>query len=228
MGTRWLIRNGESINFWQDNWTGHALLHSLIQGLFQVRDLSLKVKDAWDPHGNWHLTTLSFDLPNHVCDIIQATPKLFHSSLDDLPSWNSLPNGSFDVRSAYLLASNSTSTPTPHTWKWLWKTPTVMAQPDTKKKKKKNCQMFGTTWPPPTPFVPYHSIPKYLFSLFGRPHILYSSFLLIFSQHNTHTPLTHSPTGTLHTTIHSIFPARSSENSLRISKASSFSLFFFR
>ena len=185
MGTRWLIRNGESINFWQDNWTGHGLLHSLIQGLFQVRDLSLKVKDVWDPHGNWHLTTLSFDLPNHVCNIIQATPKLFHSSLDDLPSWNSLPNGSFDVRSAYLLASNSTSTPTPHTWKWLWKTPTAMAQPNTKKK---TVKCLG----PRDPHLP-HLFPTTQFqnisflSLAG--HTFFILLFFSFSLNTTHTLL---------------------------------------
>ena len=142
------------------------------------------------------------------------------------PSWNSLPNGSFDVRSAYLLASNSTSTPTPHTWKWLWKTPTGMAQPDTKKKKKK----LSNVWDHVTPTYPICSLPLNskisLFSLWPATHSLFffsSHFLL--TQH-THTPLTHSPTGTLHTTIHSIFPARPSENSLRISKASSFSFFF--
>ena len=185
MGTRWLIRNGESINFWQDNWTGHGLLRSLDQGLFHVRDLSFKVKDAWDPHGNWNLTTLSFDLPNHVCDIIQATPKLFHSSLDDLPSWNSLPNGSFDVRSAYLLASNSTSTPTPHTWKWLWKTPTAMAQPNTKKKKLSN------VWDHVTLTYPICSLPLNskisLFSLWPATHSLF-----FFSSHFLSTQHTHS------------------------------------
>ena len=187
MGTRWLIRNGESINFWQDNWTGHGLLHSLIQGLFQVRDLSLKVKDVWDPHGNWHLTTLSFDLPNHVCNIIQATPKLFHSSLDDLPSWNSLPNGSFDVRSAYLLASNSTSTPTPHTWKWLWKTPIVMAQPNTKKKN------LSKVWDHVTPTYPICSLPLNskisLFSLCPATHSLFFFSFHFLSRQHTHTLL---------------------------------------
>lgn len=68
-------------------------------------------------HGNWNLTTLSFNLPKHVRSIIQTVSLL--------PSGNSSPNGSFDVRSAYLLPSSSTSTPSPHSWKWLWRTPTI-------------------------------------------------------------------------------------------------------
>ena len=75
-----------------------------------------------------------------------------------------------------------------------------MAQPNTKKKKKANGQMFGTTWPPPTPFAPYHSIPKYLFSLFVLPHIL-CSFPFIFSQHNSHTH-THTHTHSFHLLFH--------------------------
>ena len=55
-GTRWLIRNGESICVWQDDWTGHDPIHKFLQGLLHANDPSLKVKDTWDTNINWDLS----------------------------------------------------------------------------------------------------------------------------------------------------------------------------
>ena len=110
---------------WHDNWIAHDLLLILIQGHFHVDDLHLKVKDMWDANSNWDFSTLSFVLPSHLQDLIHATPKPFHLSLDDLPSWNSSSNGCFNLHSAYLLASNLTHDPNARPWKWLWTIPTI-------------------------------------------------------------------------------------------------------
>ena len=42
-GTRWLIHNGASINFWYDNWTGSGPLRNSIQGLFNMCESALTV-----------------------------------------------------------------------------------------------------------------------------------------------------------------------------------------
>ena len=85
-GTRWLIRNRESIRIWQDDWTGHDPICKFLQGPLHANDPSLKVKDTWDTNSNWDLSSISFVLPSQVCDTIRVTLKPFHSSLDNLPT----------------------------------------------------------------------------------------------------------------------------------------------
>jgi len=68
---------------------------------------------------------MSFVLPSQVCDIIKATLKPFHSSLDNLPTWNLTFNGQFSNRSAYILATNLPMKTNSQNWKWVWKTPTI-------------------------------------------------------------------------------------------------------
>ena len=68
---------------------------------------------------------------------------------------------------------------------------------------------------PPNPTIPCHSFTQIsIFSLWLATFIHCTSFLFHFlSTQHTHTPLTHSPTGTLHSTLYTIiFPTRSPKN----------------
>ena len=124
-GTRWLIRNGASISFQHDDWTGHRPLRKFIHDPLHANETTLKVKDTWDAQGNWNLNTLSFLLPTHVQNIIHATLLPFFSTSDDFPTWNCSPNGQFNPNSTYLIAANFTPTSTLPSWSWLWKTHTI-------------------------------------------------------------------------------------------------------
>ncbi|KAF3976802.1 hypothetical protein CMV_000056 [Castanea mollissima] len=87
-GTRWLIRNKTSINFWHDNWTGSGPLHNYIQGPLNVCESALTVSEVWDRDRYWSLDKLSFVFPRSIFDTIHATPKSFQFDLADLPTWN--------------------------------------------------------------------------------------------------------------------------------------------
>lgn len=119
-GTRWLIRIGETLRFWLDNWTGHGKVRYLIEGPLHVNDMNLNVKDFWDNNGNWDFSISSFYIPPHICNIIYATPHPIHSILNDSPSWNYSPNGNFTSCSAYLISSGLPLTHTTTNWNWLW------------------------------------------------------------------------------------------------------------
>lgn len=124
-GTHWLIRNGETPRFWLDNWMGHSKLRNLIEGPLHENDMVLKVKDFWDNNNNQDFSVSSFDIPLHICNIIQATLRPINSVLNDSPSWNYSPNGQFTSRSAYLIFLSLPLTRTTPNWNWLWKSHTL-------------------------------------------------------------------------------------------------------
>lgn len=105
-GTRWLIRNGTKINFWHDNWTGNGPLRNAIQGPFNGHNASTLLHETWDHNRDWALDNLSFVFPHNILNTIKATPKPFHSDLEDLPTWDPSPNGMFSTNSAYILSQD--------------------------------------------------------------------------------------------------------------------------
>lgn len=106
-GTRWLIRNGTSINFWHENWTGSEPLRNYIQGPLNACESALTVSEVWDHDKKWSLDKLSFVFPRSISYTIHTTPKPFQSDLADLPTWNLSPNGQFNSNTAYALSKNS-------------------------------------------------------------------------------------------------------------------------
>ncbi|KAK7832492.1 putative ribonuclease h protein [Quercus suber] len=125
-GMRWLIRNGTSINFWHDNWTGRGPLQNHIQGPLNVGESALTVNEVWDSNRNWSLDKIPFVFPRNISDTIHATPKPFQSDLADLATWSLSPNGQFNSNVAYALSKNySTASLLFQPWKWIWKIPTL-------------------------------------------------------------------------------------------------------
>lgn len=68
----WGLGNGESINFWFDNWTGIGPLRDLIHGPLTENELYLTVNQM-RRNGNWNFGKISFDIPNEIKTHILAT-----------------------------------------------------------------------------------------------------------------------------------------------------------
>ncbi len=95
LGKGWVVRNGNNIDFWHDNWTGLGPLRPLLMGPLHSLTVSLKFKDLRDPNGQWNFDKLSFTLPPSFEEIIKGIPIPFPSSQDDLPIWRFSSNGLF-------------------------------------------------------------------------------------------------------------------------------------
>jgi hypothetical protein len=70
-----LIRNGQSINFWLDNWLGSGTMREKKFGPLNLNEESLRVCDIWDSDNNWCFDNISFYLPFPLRQAIQATPR---------------------------------------------------------------------------------------------------------------------------------------------------------
>ena len=84
----------------------------------------LRIKDVPSLDGwNWNL--LQIEVPEDVRRKIQATPFSCVVRNEDKLAWNPSPKGSFDLRSAYLLASESLPD-SAFQGKWIWKLDTLL------------------------------------------------------------------------------------------------------
>ena len=83
----------------------------------------LKIRDVASLDGwNWNL--LQMEVPEDVRRKIQATPFLCVARIKDKLAWNPSPIGSFDLKSAYLLASEPLLD-LAFQGKWIWKLDTL-------------------------------------------------------------------------------------------------------
>ena len=106
LGKGWIVRNGQNINFWNDNWTGAGPLRKLLVGPLQVSDANIKINDLRDNNNTWYLDRLSFPLPTSLREVIHAIPHSYNSSHENTPFWLPSSNGQFLTNSAYNIALN--------------------------------------------------------------------------------------------------------------------------
>lgn len=123
-GTRWIIRNGQTANIWEDNWLGKGPL------LDQLVDLSLLMKflsqssissRMMDP-GIYRIFLSSF-LITSLKPFKQLSYNFTHTKMNDTRAWGKGSAGRFTIREAYQISKNVKEDANQNL-KWIWKTPT--------------------------------------------------------------------------------------------------------
>lgn len=122
-GIKWTPSHESNLNFWSDCWSNLDPIRSCVQGPLPQASTSLKVKDVVTLE-TWNWSTIPFVLPPEIRDEIQAVPiPLISRSKDNLARKYS-PKGSFDMKSAYLLATNLMEAES-FSGTWIWKLQTL-------------------------------------------------------------------------------------------------------
>ncbi|KAK9674046.1 hypothetical protein RND81_12G207400 [Saponaria officinalis] len=96
-GCRWLIRNGQRVRFWTDNWTLTAptfRVWSPCQG-----DREAKVS-GWIDGNSWNVAMLKQSVFESKAEEISKIP-ICHSSGDDVLVWHYCKGGEYTVKSGY-------------------------------------------------------------------------------------------------------------------------------
>jgi hypothetical protein len=74
-GKGWLIRDGQSINFWYDIWMGNKYMRESLIGPLARNEGTATISDVWDSSGLWNLSNLSFNLTHALWNTIQGVPR---------------------------------------------------------------------------------------------------------------------------------------------------------
>ncbi|XP_056697525.1 uncharacterized mitochondrial protein AtMg00310-like [Spinacia oleracea] len=98
-GIRWKLGNGNTINFWKDNWIGQYALSDLsgISSNHIMEDYT--VSFFIDETKNWDIGKLSSVLPPETVQKIRGIP-IPVNDLQDIPIWGCTNSGEFSVKSA--------------------------------------------------------------------------------------------------------------------------------
>ena len=70
-GLKWIVNNGESINFWKDFWLPCGPIRKLIEGPLTRADEQLSVQQCVDPNLEGMTCHISFELPKNVTSLIK-------------------------------------------------------------------------------------------------------------------------------------------------------------
>ena len=85
---------------------------------------SLKIKDVVDYAGRWDWSSIQMLFPNEVLRDIMATPIPFSTRIDDRLAWKHSVKRVFDLKSAYLLATDAKGDAS-FNGQWTWKLKTL-------------------------------------------------------------------------------------------------------
>ncbi|CAN1146990.1 Putative ribonuclease H protein At1g65750 [Linum perenne] len=128
-GLYWSVRNGRKTNFWKERWLDDGtVIGDLIQP--PADQEGGVIADFCDSSGAWDIAKLIELLPpNIVQSVVGMTPPCPDLG-DDIPIWGLEPNGSYSVKTGYLLAKEFVERETNGTWKkiWSWKGPQRVRQ----------------------------------------------------------------------------------------------------
>ncbi|CAN1301181.1 Putative ribonuclease H protein At1g65750 [Linum perenne] len=118
---QWSVRDGKTTRFWTDRWVDSGILlvdHTTnLQGVAS----SLLVSQVINRDGNWNTDFLFAVLPSDVVlQVVGMSPPVKTLGNDTLV-WGLEVNGSFSVRSAYLLLSGNIGVNSDCFWNRLWK-----------------------------------------------------------------------------------------------------------
>ena len=81
---------------------------------------SLKIKDVVDYAGRWDWSSIQMLFPDKVLRDIMATPITFSTRIEDRLAWKHSVKGVFDLKSAYLLATDVIGDAS-FNGQWIWK-----------------------------------------------------------------------------------------------------------
>ncbi|XP_028803541.1 uncharacterized protein LOC114758643 [Neltuma alba] len=120
-GTRWQLRNGLNINFFNDYWLYHD--RKIID--FCYKDISLQenmtmVAD-WICNGSWNLNRMATMVSSEVIKRLITTPPPVVGMGNDVMTWGATNHGNFTVRSAYFLIEKPPHNLYSPVYKYIWK-----------------------------------------------------------------------------------------------------------
>ena len=84
---------------------------------------NLTLKDLRAPYG-WNWAAIPFEIPSEINADIQAVPLPVVSRSSDKLTWKFYAKGSFDMKSAYFLATDQMETNS-FSGSWIWKLQTL-------------------------------------------------------------------------------------------------------
>ena len=101
-GLKWNVKNGRLVLFWRDFWLPSGALRHQMVGPLTFNDEKLTVKDVLNSRGDLE-RCISFTILENVLLQIKATPMASDPSMQDTLVWAFSKDGSFDLKSTYLL-----------------------------------------------------------------------------------------------------------------------------
>ena len=104
-GTKWLPGFESKMDFWYDNWSKFGPLRSIIHGPLSQESSILKIKDVADYTSRWNWPIIQMELLDEVIRELKAIPIPLSDRVEDRLVWKCSPKGVFDLKSAYLLAT---------------------------------------------------------------------------------------------------------------------------
>ena len=122
-GIKWIPGYESSLSFWHDSWSNLGILRNIIQGPLTAESSNLRIKDVVDL-GGWNWERLHIELPEEVKKELPATPISYVRRNEDRLAWKPSSRGSFDLKSAYLLAIDPLLDPV-FQGRWIWKLDTL-------------------------------------------------------------------------------------------------------
>ncbi|KAK9020722.1 hypothetical protein V6N11_010739 [Hibiscus sabdariffa] len=115
----WHVRNGESTDFWYDNWVdSEGRLVNFYNRLDSPRPIS--VAGMIDVVGMWDWNRFSHVLPEQILQKIYAIRPPMCSLGPDVPSWLRESNRQFSTTSAYDFLSDSVGSHSNFQWRYIW------------------------------------------------------------------------------------------------------------
>lgn len=106
-GTKWLPGFESNLEFWHNNWTNFGPLRNIIHGPLSKEAANLKIKDVVNNTSRWDWSSIQMTFLEEIFRDIKATPIPFSIRLEDRLAWKYSAKGDFDLKSAYMLATNS-------------------------------------------------------------------------------------------------------------------------
>ena len=116
-GVRWSLGYNSNLSLWYDKWSCNGPLRLAVQGPLTREESNLKVKDIISPEG-WNQARISLDIPTDVKLKIQVIPFAILVGSIDRMIQSENPHGSFDLKSAYRLASSNETITFDGEWIW--------------------------------------------------------------------------------------------------------------
>ena len=109
-----------------DFWLQEGTLRSLIQGPLTREEENITMRQYIDNEAGLRVFNLSFELLGQLLDTIKATPLFIDQNAEDVLHWAYSKNGSFFLKSAYLLVRglNPLNRVTDYIG-WVWKVETL-------------------------------------------------------------------------------------------------------
>ena len=118
--------SNSQLSLWYDKWMDKGSLRSLIAGPLNRGEEGMLLREVVNLSG-WNWQKISFSLPRKLTLEMKATPVSMSTSNSDCISWASSPNGLFDLKEAYKLASLEIGDAITGVTngEWLWKVDTI-------------------------------------------------------------------------------------------------------